>query len=144
MYYIDTSVLVAYYCPEPFADKAEEFLAKIDKPNISAITEVELFSALSRKLRNKEMDPKTTRQIAAKFLSHVEGKYFNCLPVTANHYSLASNWISQFILPLKSLDAIHLAIASCEDLSIVTLDHQLCQNARKLDFEVILLDALKT
>jgi predicted nucleic acid-binding protein len=53
MYYIDTSVLVAYYCPEPFADKAEEFLAKIDKPNISALTEVELFSALSRKLRNK-------------------------------------------------------------------------------------------
>jgi predicted nucleic acid-binding protein len=73
----------------------------------------------------------------------VEGKYFNCLPVTANHYSLASNWISQFILSLKSLDAIHLAIASCEDLSIVTLDHQLCQNARKLDIEVILLDALK-
>ena len=143
MYYIDTSVLVAYYCPEPFADKAEEFLAKIDNPNISALTEVELFSALSRKLRNKEIDLKTTRQIAAKFLSHVEGKYFNYLPVAPNHYSLASNWIAQFILPLKSLDAIHLAIASCEDLSIVTLDHQLCQNARKLDIEVILLDALK-
>jgi predicted nucleic acid-binding protein len=73
----------------------------------------------------------------------VEGKYFNYLPIAANHYSLASNWISQFILPLKSLDAIHLAIASCEDLSIVTLDHQLYQNARKLDIEVILLDALK-
>ena len=144
MYYIDTSVLVAYYCPEPFADKAEEFLAKIDKPNISALTEVELFSALSRKLRNKEIDSKTTRQISAKFLSHVEGKYFNCLSVTANHYSLSSNWISQFILPLKSLDAIHLAIASCEELSIVTLDHQLYQNARKLDIEVILLDTLKT
>ena len=144
MYYIDTSVLIAYYCPEPFADKAEEFLAKIDKPNISGLTEVEFFSALSRKLRNREIDSKTTRQIAAKFLSHVDGKYFNCLPVTGNHYSLASNWISQFILPLKSLDAIHLAIASCEELSIVTLDHQLCQNARKLDIEVILLDALKT
>jgi uncharacterized protein len=143
MYYIDTSVLVAYYCPEPFADKAENFLAKIDRPNISALTEVELFSALSRKLRNKEIEPKTARQIAAKFLSHLEGKYFNCLPVTANHYSLADNWISQFTLPLKSLDALHLAIASCEELNIVTLDHQLYQNARKLDVEAILLDALK-
>ena len=143
MYYIDTSVLVAYYCPEPLADKAEVFLAKIDKPHISALTETEFFSALSRKLRNKEIDSKATRQIAAKFLSHLEGKYFNCLPVAANHYSLASNWISQFTLPLKSLDAIHLAVASCEDLSIVTLDHQLYQNARKLDIEAILLDTLK-
>lgn len=143
MYYIDTSVLVAYYCPEPFADKAEDFLSKIDKPNISALTEVELFSALSRKLRNKEIDPKMARKISAKFLSHLEGKYFNCLQVAANHYSLAGNWISQFTLPLKSLDALHLAIASCEDLSIVTLDHQLYQNARKLDIEAILLDTLR-
>jgi predicted nucleic acid-binding protein len=143
MYYIDTSVLVAYYCPEPLADKAEDFLSKIDRPNISTLMEVELFSALSRKLRNKEIDPKTTRQIAAKFLSHLEGRYYNCLPVAANHYSLASEWISQFTLPLKALDAIHLAIACCEELSIVTLDHQLYQNARKLDIEAILLDMLK-
>lgn len=144
MYYIDTSVLVAYYCPEPLSGKAEVFLAQIDKPNISALTEVELFSALSRKLRNKEIDQKTARQIAAKFLSHLEGKYFNCLPLTANHYSLARNWISQFTLPLKSLDAIHLAVTSCENLSIVTLDHQLYQNARKLDIEAILLDTFKS
>jgi len=140
MYYIDTSVLVAYYCPEPLADKAEDFLAKIDRPNISSLTEVEFFSALSRKLRNKEIDPKTTRQIAAKFLSHLEGKYYNCLPVADNHYCLARNWISQFTLPLKSLDAIHLAIASCEELIIVTLDHQLYSSARKLDIEAMLLD----
>ena len=44
---------------------------------------------------------------------------------------------------MKSLDALHLAIASCEDFSIGTLDHQLYQNARKLDIETILLDALK-
>ncbi len=141
MYYIDTSVIVAYYCPEALADKAEEFLSKIDRPNISSLTEVEFFSALSRKIRNKEMDAKTARKISAKFLSHLEGNYFHCLPVAANHYSLAGNWISQFTLPLKSLDALHLAIASCENFIIVTLDHQLYQNARKLDIEAMLLDA---
>ncbi len=144
MYYIDTSVLVAYYCPELLSEKAEDFLSKIDRPKISFLTEVELFSALSRNLRNKEMDPQTTRQIASKFLSHLEGKYYSCLPIEDNHYCLARSWISQFTLPLKSLDAIHLAIASCEDLIIVTLDHQLFQNAGKLDIEAILLDELKT
>ena len=139
MYYIDTSVIVAYYCPETLADKAEAFLSKIERPNISSLTKVEFFSALSRKIRNKEMDAKTARKISAKFLSHLEGKYFHCLPVTANHYSLAGNWISQFTLPLKSLDALHLAVASCEDFSIVTLDQQLYQNARKLDIEAIMI-----
>ncbi|PKN70334.1 MAG: hypothetical protein CVU54_05645 [Deltaproteobacteria bacterium HGW-Deltaproteobacteria-12] len=139
MYYIDTSVIVSYYCPEALADKAEAFLSKIDRPNISALAEVEFFSALSRKIRNKEMDAKTARKISAKFLSHIEGKYFHYLPVTANHYSLAATWISQFTLPLKSLDALHLAVASCEDFIIVTLDHQLYQNARKLDIEAIMI-----
>ncbi|PKN04553.1 MAG: VapC toxin family PIN domain ribonuclease [Deltaproteobacteria bacterium HGW-Deltaproteobacteria-9] len=141
MYYIDTSVIVAYYCPEPLAEKAEEFLSKIDRPNISSLTEVEFFSALSRKIRNKEIDAKTARKISAKFLAHLEGKYFHCVPVAANHYTLAGNWMSQFTLPLKSLDALHLAIASCEDFCIVTLDRHLYQNARKLDIEALLLDA---
>ena len=142
MYYIDTSVIVAYYCPEALSDKAEEFLSKIDRPNISTLTEVEFFSALSRKIRNKEMDAKTARKISAKFLSHLEGKYFHSLPLAANHYRLAGNWIAQFTLPLKSLDAIHLAVASCEDCSMVTFDHQLYQNAKNLDLDAILLDAL--
>jgi uncharacterized protein len=141
MYYIDTSVIVAYYCPEPLADRAEEFLARLDRLNISVLTNVEFFSAVSRKLRNSEIDSKTAAKISAKYRSHLEANYFNCLLVQANHYSLAGSWISQFMLPLKSLDAIHLAIASCEDLSIVTFDRQLFQNAQKLDIDAILLSS---
>ena len=29
MFYIDTSVLVAYYCPEPLSEKVEEILLRI-------------------------------------------------------------------------------------------------------------------
>jgi len=76
--------------------------------NISALTEVEFFSSLSKIDRNKKMDAKTARKISAKFLSHLEGKYFHSLPVAANQYRLAGNWIAQFTLPLKSLDAIHI------------------------------------
>jgi predicted nucleic acid-binding protein len=142
MYYIDTSVLVAYYCPELSTDKAEKFLVEINKPTISILAEVELFSALSRKLRNKEIDRGTIKRIAAKLLSHIEGQYYLLLPVGVNHYTLAREWISQFSLPLKTLDALHLAVASCEDLTIVTLDRQLCQNAKKLDIKAVLLDEL--
>ncbi len=142
MYYIDASVLAAYYCPEPFTGIAERFLMDIDKPIISVLVEIELFSALARKLRNKEMDRSAANRIAAKFLSHIEGQYFTCLPVGTNHYSLAREWIAQFHLPLKTLDALHLAVASWEELTIVTLDRELCRNAGKLDIKASLLDEL--
>jgi predicted nucleic acid-binding protein len=35
MVYVDTSVLVAYYCPEPLSGKAETFLISQDKPVIN-------------------------------------------------------------------------------------------------------------
>ena len=51
MFYIDTSVIVAYYCPEPMTEKAEAFLIAHLRPTNSTLTEVEMFSALSRKVR---------------------------------------------------------------------------------------------
>jgi uncharacterized protein len=46
MVYIDTSVLVAYYCPEPLSEKAEKLLIRYLKPAISSLTEVGFFSAV--------------------------------------------------------------------------------------------------
>ena len=56
MVYIDTSVLVAYYCPEGLSEKAEELLMSYLRPAISSLTEVELFSAVSGKVRKKEIN----------------------------------------------------------------------------------------
>ena len=39
--YIDTSVLGAYYCPEPSSATAENALRQIAVPVISTLTEVE-------------------------------------------------------------------------------------------------------
>ena len=47
MYYIDTSVLVAYYCPEALSEQVQDFLSEQVKPAISTLTEVELFSAIA-------------------------------------------------------------------------------------------------
>jgi len=54
--YLDTSVLAAYYCPEPLSDEAESIVRASRTPAICDLTEVELFSALSRKVRTRELD----------------------------------------------------------------------------------------
>jgi predicted nucleic acid-binding protein len=87
--YIDTSVLVAYYCPEPLSENAETFITAQSELTISALTEIEMFSALSRKVQEKAMDRHDAGRVAAKFISHLDGHYFTYLPVEAHHFRLA-------------------------------------------------------
>ena len=44
--YVDTSILAAYYCPEPLSAAAEDALRRIEAPAISVLTEVEFCSLL--------------------------------------------------------------------------------------------------
>ncbi len=139
MAYVDTSVLVAYYCPEPLSEKAEAFLTAHVQPVISALTEIELFSAVSKKVRTKEMKRKDAGRVVARFLGDIENAYYTYLPVEAIHYRLARDWIGMFNIPLRTLDALHLAIASSESLEIATADPGLFKSAKALSLDAIFL-----
>jgi predicted nucleic acid-binding protein len=139
MVYIDTSVLVAYYSPEPLSEKVEAFLRDQDGVAISSLTELELFSALSRKVREGQIEKADARKIAARFLSHVDGSFFEYLPVEPHHFRLARDWIALFDTGLRSLDGLHLAIVSSIGAPLVTADLGLAQSAKCLGMDTILL-----
>jgi hypothetical protein len=42
MFYVGTSLLVAYYCPEPLSEKAETFLTSHSPLAVSTATELEI------------------------------------------------------------------------------------------------------
>jgi predicted nucleic acid-binding protein len=77
MVYIDTSVLVAYYCPEALSEKAEKFLIRYLRPAISSLTEVEFFSAVSGKVRKKEINLKDAGRVTARFLAHMDADNYS-------------------------------------------------------------------
>lgn len=139
-YYIDTSVLAAYYCPEPLSEKAEAFLTAHVHPSISGLTEVELCSAVSRKVREKELSRKDAGRVIARFIAHVDKNYFDYLTVEQHHYRLARDWIGLFKTGLKTLDALHLAIASAEGMTLVTADEGLFKSAKAFGSDSILLE----
>ena len=53
--YVDTSILAAYYCPEPLSERAEQRLRELRPPTISWLTDVELHSALAGVTRDAIM-----------------------------------------------------------------------------------------
>jgi predicted nucleic acid-binding protein len=136
MFYIDTSVLAAYYYPEPISDSVEKFILKIKRPAISALTEVELASSLSIKVREKSISKNAANQILSKFQSHLASGFFNRLAVVNVHYQTAKSWISQFVTPLRTLDALHLAITSTNNLTLLTADQQLAGAAEHFGIKV--------
>jgi predicted nucleic acid-binding protein len=96
MYYIDTSVLVAYYCPETLSEQVQSFLGALLKPAVSDLTEVELFSAVSRKVRMGDLSPADGNRILSKYLSHLDGGLFTTLHLESQHWRIARGWIGLF------------------------------------------------
>ncbi len=139
MYYVDTSVLAAYYCPEPLSEKAEEFIITSDKPAISALTRLELVSAISRKVR-EGMTPEDGNKIIRLFEYHlIEQKQYRQLDIDTHHYIMAANWVAQFNTPLRSLDGLHLAVSAAARLNLLTADIRLADAARFFGLEATLL-----
>ena len=139
MYYIDTSVLAAYYCPEALSDKAEEVITSAAMPVISPLTRLELFSAISRKVR-EGMLPEDGNRIIRQFELHLfEQKLYRQLDIDEHHYSMAANWIAQFNTSLRTLDGLHLAVSCTAQLTLLTADIRLAEAARFFGIDVTLL-----
>jgi len=129
MAYIDTSVLVAYYCPEPLSATAQQVIRDDVEPVISPLTEVEFCSALAIKVRTRELDMKMAQRLLSQFRLHLQDGCYRLVPVDAREYALACDWIKRFSTPLRTVDALHLATAFAGGLHLVTADRELARAA---------------
>jgi len=139
MLYLDTSALVPYYCPEPNSEAAEEIIMEAGSPAISNLTGLELASAVSRKIREENLSRTDGYKIMAEFQSHADRNLFIVIPVQPLHYQIAKDWITRFTTPLRTLDALHLAVAFSNNLTILTSDRKLGDSARSLEVAFMFL-----
>jgi predicted nucleic acid-binding protein len=107
---------------------------------LSSLTELELFSALSRKVREKKLRKDDATRIMATFLGHRESQFYALIQVNDLHFGLAREWIGLMTTALRSLDALHLAIAFSGGHGIVTADRGLALSAKALGVEAVLME----
>lgn len=139
MIYLDTSVIAPFYWIEALSDTVEELLRTEIKPGLSQLVEVELFSALSRRVRMREISQEEARAIVNCFSYHLDNNFYLRIPIEPLNYQLARDWIGRFNTSLRTLDALHLACASSNNLRLVTADDALASSAEVLEIEVQLL-----
>jgi predicted nucleic acid-binding protein len=130
MVYIDTSVLIAYYWPESLSAAAQSEIRKAEGPAISPLSEVEFHSALALKKRMKEMDEESARRILSAFRVHRADGVYRVVPIEAREYLLSCEWLGTFRTSLRALDALHLAAAFSNGLTLITADRILAESAK--------------
>lgn len=141
MIYIDTSVLIAYYCPEPLSLKAEAIIRTENRPIISSLTEVEMYSALARKVREGDLSKNDAERVAMLFKSHCQNGFYQRIVINEQHFTQAGAWLSSFKTSLRTLDALHIAVAAQVARQLVTADKGMASGAEYLGIAVKFLSA---
>lgn len=67
-----------------------------------------------------ELSSSDGNRILSKYLSHLDGGLFTIIHLESQHWRIARGWLGLFNTSLRTLDALHLAIASAGDFALVT------------------------
>jgi uncharacterized protein len=122
--YLDTSVLAPFYWTEASSDAVEQLFQQYAPLIISELSEVDRGDAVA---------------IAARFQADLDAAFYQLVTVTPRHYAMAKQWMQQFDTPLRTLDALHLAIASELSMPLVTADIGLARSAASLNVAIQVL-----
>ena len=129
--YFDTSLIAPLYRAEPLTDIAEA-LQEQYRPVISLLTEIELAATLARWVRMGELTQAQAADIDRVFAEDLRFGAFECVELGERQYWQARNWLQRRDTSLRTLDALHLAVAAEQGWPILTADRQLHNAAQTL------------
>lgn len=137
--YIDTSALAKWYLNEPFSDEFEAFIRGEPTSAISRLTVVELRCLLARRRRAGEITKNIESRIYATFETDVGAGFLQVHPVEDAHLSAALALITRLArFPLRTLDALHLAVAQGIDCQrLATADKTMAQAGTAAGLSVV-------
>lgn len=140
--YVDTSALAKWYLNEVRSDDVETWLQQTGPVAISSLTALEMRSLLARRRRAGDISIALEMRILATFDEDIARGYLQQYPLEDEHARAAIRLIASLTeQPLRSLDALHLAIAQqLIATTVATADRTMAQAAEALTFEVVRFD----
>ncbi len=135
--YLDTSALAKWYLNEALSDTVDEYMSTLSYALISSLTIVEMRSLLLRRKRLKELDSGVVERIWSTFQEDQAVGSLVVLEITSESMSAATRLLDRVEAPLRSLDAMHLAVAEAARASeCATADRLMATAAREIGIPV--------
>lgn len=135
--YVDTSSLFAFYINESRSSEVQQILSSSEQIILSSLTRIEFLSSLKKRHRINEITSTTVEKIYAMFLEHIKGSVFELLVPTEKTFQVAEKVLKETQTSLRTLDALHLAIAFENKTSLYTYDLVLLNAAKELNIGII-------
>lgn len=137
MIYADTSLLLPIYVPEVNSELANDTVQGATELLISDLTVAEFLVGLARKVKLGTLPSERADEVRAAFERHMSEGYLQRVAVVGSHSEAAGQLASQSPVMLRTLDALHLAVAVELEATMATLDGRLSDAARALGVEVL-------
>jgi uncharacterized protein len=138
--YLDASAFVPLHVDDALSSQARALLRSWTRQVIvSDLTMAEFSSAIARRFRTLEL----TKAEAGKCISNGDAwtsRFANPVEMTGHDLKQATAWIQSLELPLRTPDALHLAIVMRLGARLITFDRQMAQSATSLGIEVLLAE----
>lgn len=136
--YLDTSALAKWYLNEPFSEAFEEFIQEQETAAISRLTVVEFRCLLARRRRAGEITKAVESRVYTAFEGDVGTGSLQVYPVADEHLIAALGMIERLVkVPLRTLDALHLAIAQGIDCRrLATADKTMADAGKAIGLDI--------
>ncbi|WIM07032.1 MAG: type II toxin-antitoxin system VapC family toxin [Candidatus Nitricoxidivorans perseverans] len=137
MIYADTSALIKRYLIEPFSTEFESLLSQ-GTMAISRLTIVEVRCALARRRRNLEIDALRENRVNSELAADIQDGALQVGNFDDACFTAAYHLIGRFPhIPLRTLDALHLAVAEqISAAAFATADKTQADAAEAIGFTV--------
>ena len=138
MVYVDTSVIVALLTVEPKTQDVTAWFAGLrDAPTCSDWLLTEFHSAISIKLRTRQISAANAKRVRKAFELLVDGG-LRMVPVSRAAFSQAAIMTRQHAHGLRAGDSLHLAVALELGAShMASLDETLAANAQRNGMDLV-------
>jgi uncharacterized protein len=140
--YVDTSALAKWYLNEDRSVDAAGYFVNQSSLAISRLTVVEFRCLLARRRRAKELAPKLEAKVFSTFDQQIRDGLISVYPLDDQHAVDALELLAALHNhPLRTLDALHLAIArTLEVETLVTADRVLAKAAESIGLKTVRFD----
>jgi hypothetical protein len=136
--YLDTSALAKWYLNEDGSEAFVAYLKNLDVAVVSSLTRTEMRSLLAQRRRMNDLNPALESLLFAAFLDDIAAGFLSLCNVEDPRFDEAVSLIARYPeYPLRTLDALHLAVARHEQVdAIATADSVMAETAQAMGFAV--------
>lgn len=123
--------------PEARSAEADEILEAATDVVVSDLTVAELYVTLARRLKLGELRPEQVEVVRSTFEQHLADDVLTRETLRPLHSEMASRLALESTVILRTLDALHIAVAMELGAVLATFDQRMAGGARSLGLKVV-------